>query len=108
MKKPTKKEVDKIFSIADTDNSGTLEFDEFISVLQKIRSDNETEYREIFNVFDTDGNGQIDRSQLIQAFQRMGESLTPAEVDLLLEQYDTDHNGIIDFNELCQMMKSLY
>ncbi|OHT15765.1 calmodulin-4-like protein [Tritrichomonas foetus] len=108
MKKPSPSEVEAIFKIADTDGNGTIEFDEFINAMQKIRTDQETEYRDIFNSFDIDGDGKINREELVLAFNKMGESLSPVEVDLLLEQFDTDGNGSICFNELCRMLKSLY
>ena len=76
--------------------------------MKKIRTSQENEYLEIFKSFDTNGDGKIEKKELQEAFHRMGETLTPAEIDVLLEQFDLNGDEIIDFEELCQMMKALY
>ena len=66
----------------------------------------ETDIREAFTIFDNDGNGQISRSELRHVMMNMGEKLSEAECDYLVEEADTDGDGNINFDEFVCMMKS--
>ena len=77
------------------------------SALFQIDSDlEETDIREAFTIFDNDGNGQISRSELRHVMMNMGEKLSEAECDYLVEEADTDGDGNINFDEFVCMMKS--
>jgi Ca2+-binding EF-hand superfamily protein len=51
----------------DTNNNGTIEFNEFLVLMSKKMKEQETEdeMREAFKVFDKDGNGYISASGMI-------------------------------------------
>ena len=56
----------------------------------------EDELRKAFEVFDKDGSGTIDSDELRQVLRTMGENLTEAEIEELIQQADRDGNGSID------------
>merc|ERR1712088_1147113 len=67
----------------DTDNSGTVEFNEF----------------------DNDGNGYIEADELRQKLEEMsGEAVTEAEVADMIKQVDMDGDGKINYEEFKKLM----
>jgi calcium-dependent protein kinase len=58
-------EVDKIMEMADTDNSGSIEFSEWVVVsinLSKVLT--EEKFKAAFDIFDRDKTGKIDNDEL--------------------------------------------
>ena len=75
-----KDEVDAIIRHVDADDSGTIDFDEFLTLMSDPKFSNKDEHREVFNMFDKDGNGYISASELKTAFRNIGQlshSLSP-------------------------------
>ena len=105
--KVTPHTIDKIFEIADADDNGTIEFNEFVAAMRTILGDKEQQLRNTFKMFDLDNNGTIDKKELGSAFKALGDEISNTEVNMIFDEYDTDHNGQIDFNEFCAMVKSL-
>src|SRR5690606_30070002 len=62
--------------------NGTIEFPEFLSMMQRRmkNTDNEEQIREAFKVFDKNGSGYIEISELKHVLTTIGEKLTPEEV----------------------------
>jgi Ca2+-binding EF-hand superfamily protein len=59
-------ELDRLFRRLDADGSGTLQYEEFLRLLQLLNPLfpcplSELQARELFDLFDTDGSGTIDR-----------------------------------------------
>ena len=77
--------------------NGTIDFEEFVMMMSKQSSSKETDLRRAFEIFDADGNGTIDKNELRQAMERLGERLTDADLDQMMNEADTDGNGEIDF-----------
>lgn len=99
--------VERVFAFADTDKSGTIEFEEFIQALDAFRLDRVTEAQSVFKALDIDGNGAIDGNEFIQACASIGITMNGNDVALLFETYDSNHDGQIDFDEFCVLMRSL-
>merc|ERR1719454_2637798 len=75
----------------DTDNSGTVEFNEFVDCLTPCLTRKE---------FDNDGNGYIEADELRQKLEEMsGEAVTEAEVADMIKQVDMDGDGKINYEE---------
>ena len=58
--------LEKLIQIADTDQSGVVEFSEFVAIMadQKDMDMDKEELEEAFQEFDKDGNGVISKSEL--------------------------------------------
>ncbi|KAL1327338.1 hypothetical protein HN51_037398 [Arachis hypogaea] len=52
----------------------------------------------IFKNFDANGDGQISSSELGEALKTLG-SVTPEEVQRMMEELDTDGDGFISYEE---------
>lgn len=71
----SKEEIDLIIRSVDADNSGTIDFDEFLALMLDPRFNNpdKDEHRQVFEMFDTDGSGHISVAELKSAFRSLGQ-----------------------------------
>ena len=110
-----------IFQLLDTDGSGTISEEEFVSGIAMLNNQMPGESlkienpAELYRTFDNDGNGEIDIQEFCQALQdsatlknvtasldsKQVESLQQNNEMLLLafKYLDTDHRGAIDRDE---------
>merc|ERR1719474_1558216 len=105
----TDSEVDAVFSLGDKDQSGGIDYQEFIalmlpnstSILQRIAS----QFRSIqavkdgFKRIDTNGDGAISRQELKQ-----GMHLSDQELDVIFALGDIDQDGEISMAEFIPLM----
>jgi calmodulin len=106
---PTDAEIADMINEVDVDGNGTIEFSEFIAMMEKKLSalDPQTvndEMYQAFKVFDKDGNGFICREELKEAMQNLGEQLCDNDIDEMIAEADLDKNGLIDYQEFICMM----
>jgi len=103
---PTEAELQDMVNEVDKDGTGNIDFPEFLSMMaMKISEENaEEELREAFRVFDGDGNGYIDRKELGLMMRFMGESLTEAEIQMIIDEADSNRDGLIDYTEFFRLM----
>ena len=60
-------DIEKIFKSIDTDNSGNIEYTEFISAsIEKNIYLKEEKLKEAFKLFDADGSGKISRAEIVK------------------------------------------
>ena len=104
--KISREEVDEIFRKADTDNSGFIDYDEFIAAtMNKNRLFSVQNLNDAFKLFDKDGSGTITVDEIKSV---IGESLADDDVwTELLKQADSDGNGEIDIDEFINMMREI-
>ena len=103
---PTEPELEDMLHIADLDGNGTLDFAEFLLMMErKINEiDHEAEIKSAFKVYDRDGNGFISADELKYMMTQLGEPLTDEEVDELIRVADVDNDGQINYEEFVQCM----
>jgi len=103
---PTQAEVKEI--VRTIGGKGTVEFPEFISMMQKRmkHTDNDEQIREAFKVFDKSGTGFIEVAELRHVLTTLGEKLTREEVDGVLKEADADNDGKINLADFLRVMKS--
>ncbi len=107
---PTDDELHLMMKSVDTDQNGSVDFDEFICMMRAHLHDEEhaptpeDELKEVFNVFDKDGNGFISFEELKLAMINLGERLTTEELKAMMSAADTDGDGQINFEEFTAMM----
>ncbi|KAG8739215.1 calmodulin-like 3 [Ceratobasidium sp. 414] len=98
--KPTSEELHMMMAEVDLDHSGTIDFEEFLAMMDEKMQDvsAEDEMREAFRVFDQDGSGQLSPEELKTMMNSLGENLTDSEVQQMIQEADTDGDGQIDYN----------
>lgn len=118
---PTDAELQDMINEVDVDGDGTINFDEFLSMMKKKfkDTDNEEEIRQAFQVFDKDGNGMISAKELKAVMESLGallgllkwiiaishrdvlvdlgENLSDKEVDAMMLEADQDGDGNINY-----------
>ncbi|RMZ96257.1 calmodulin-beta-like isoform X1 [Brachionus plicatilis] len=86
----------------DYDNSGTVDFEEFIGMMAKFRKSKQEmddELREIFKIFDRNQDGFIDSTELKDVLNRLGENITDEEVMEMIKEADVDGDKMVSYNE---------
>jgi len=103
---PTEGELQDMINEIDIDGSGTIDFNEFLSLMARKGQDQdiEEELVEAFKVFDRDGNGLISAAELRYVMVNLGEKLTDEEVNDMILEADIDSDGHINFEEFKRMM----
>ena len=95
--------VEEIFKSIDTDNSGVINYTEFIAAsLDKRIYLQEEKLKDAFKLFDIDGSGKISKNEIANILK---VELNSEEVDKIFTKYDLNKDGEIDFNEFLNMMK---
>ena len=96
---------EEIFKSIDTDNSGCIEYTEFISAcIEKNLYLNEEKLKDAFKLFDADNSGKISRAEIEKVLHSSKHS---KEVDAIMDKHDINKDGEIDFNEFLSMMKEI-
>ena len=106
---PSEGDLIEMINSVDDNGDNEIDFEEFL-VLMKCRigeRDPEKELRDAFAVFDSDGSGSIDRKELKRLMKKLGQALTEAELDAMMDEVDTNGDGEISFEEFKAMMVSL-
>ena len=96
-----------IKSVDDNGECG-IDFEEFL-LLMKSRighRDPEQELRDAFAVFDSDGSGAIDRKELKRLMKKLGQALSEAEIDAMMNEVDENGDGEISFEEFKALMQN--
>lgn len=93
---------DKLFAMVDLDGNGTIEFEEFVSVIAMYCMFTKNEIlRFCFDCFDTDKSGTIDEREFVKlcrAINGVAPSF-PANFKKALEDFDVDEDGLINYKE---------
>jgi Ca2+-binding EF-hand superfamily protein len=85
----------------DLDRSGSIDFDEFKTLMISRRGDRQSRLKLAFSVFDKDGSGHITAGEMTSVMSQVG--LTKAELDEMIKEVDEDGDGSIDFAEFCKL-----
>jgi calmodulin len=102
---PMKHVLDKVIEEVDSNQNGTLDFDEFeviMNIFRKRMGFSKEEYDEIsslFQRFDRDKNGNMDTKEVHVALRWLGFSMTTEAADALIAEVDEDQSGQIDLKE---------
>ncbi|XP_046336651.1 calmodulin-like [Haliotis rufescens] len=105
---PTEGELQDMITEVDENESGTIEFPEFMTMMSK-RMKEETpkeELYEAFQVFDKDGNGYISTTELRHVMTNLGEKLTEEEAEEMMKTADSSGDGRINYAEFTKVMMS--
>lgn len=96
----------EMFKSMDTDNSGTITFEELKAGLPKLGTRlSESEIRQLMEAADVDGNGTIDYIEFITATMHMNRMEKEEHLYTAFEYFDKDKSGYITMEELEQALK---
>lgn len=87
----------------DKDNSGVLDFDEFLKLATR-RSEfkpNKQELMKVFRIFDITGKGKISKGDLKKIAEELGEEMSDEELKKMIKKADKDDDGFVTFNDFC-------
>ena len=127
------KAFEEIFLSVDVDNSGSIDFQEFLRFISMIKSgklssidvkfdiglgDMEAaQYKRFFDEADVDGNGELDEDEIRKLFHLINDdrkskgeefwSFTNDQIDRLFAEIDADKSGTVDFSEFTVLINRL-
>lgn len=103
---PTTEEVQSFLEQYDTNNSGKIEFNEFVKIYNDHlrNSQSEEDLVNAFKVFDRDGNGVITTSELKEVMTNLGDKLSDEEAEAMIRDADADGDGVVDYKEFIKFM----
>ena len=111
----TKQEIDVIFTAADVDGNGEIDYEEFIALMCPSASDivekfrgkykNLNDVKAAFKMFDRNGDGALSKDELASAMKSSGESYSDIEVNAIFSLGDVDGDGEITLEEFIALMK---
>ena len=95
---PSKDELEEMINEVDDDDTGSIEFPEFLLLMSKKMKDTgvEDEIKEAFKLFDKHGKGTIGVGELRDA---MLEVMTDEQVDEMMQDADFKGDGNVDYEE---------
>ncbi|KAJ9181257.1 hypothetical protein P3X46_009405 [Hevea brasiliensis] len=97
-------EIIGLMQAADIDNSGTIDYGEFIAAMLHLNKiDKKDHLFSAFSYFDKDGSGYITQDELQQACDQFG--LGDIQLADLIREVDQDNDGRIDYSEFVDMMQ---
>nr|UEN74727.1 calcium-dependent protein kinase [Silybum marianum] len=96
----------EMFKSMDTDNSGTITFEELKAGLPKLGTKlSESEVRQLMEAADVDGNGTIDYIEFISATMHLNRVEREDHLYKAFEYFDNDKSGYITVEELEHALK---
>merc|ERR1712025_110826 len=101
----------RIVDVLDQDESGEIDFKEFVQGMSQFSSqgDKETKLRFAFRIYDMDSDGFISNGELFQVLKMMvGSNLKDTQlqqiVDKTVRSVDANQDGKISFEEFCKIV----
>lgn len=97
--------VDKIMKEVDSDNSGFIDYNEFLKAAVDIQTFASPQYlQSAFNLFDKDSSGKISIEELKIV---LGQDRDPEVFDEIIKQVDKNGDGEIDIDEFAAILKNM-
>ena len=101
-------EIKEIIEENELEGNEQINFENFISIVNKRERDfdNEESIIKAFKVFDKEGNGLININELKSIMLNVGNNLSEAEINELLMEADSDMDGFINYEEFIRSLLS--
>jgi len=102
-------EVEQMFAAVDTDNSGFIDYTEFVvAATNQQNLTSQEKLQAAFKMFDKDDSGKISADEIREVLCFGGTNQLSVEaVDQIIKQVDENGDGEIEFEEFVAMMKGL-
>ena len=104
--KLTEEDLKEMIKEVDSDYNGTIEFSEFVQLMESKMKDNDSEEEifEAFKIFDKKGNGHVSKNDIKNVMNSLHEPLAQEEIDEIMKTWDLDKDGYLNFEEFKNMM----
>ena len=101
-------EIKEVIDEVDEDKNGTIDFQEFLSLMARKMKiiDKEDELINSFKVLDLNGNGKISKYELRYIILSTESGFTGNDVDELLKIAEIDEDGNIDLHDFIKTLMS--
>ena len=101
-------EIKEVIDEVDEDKNGTIDFQEFLSLMARKMKiiDKEDELIDAFKVLDLNGNGKISKYELRYIILSTESGFTGNDVDELLKITEIDEDGNIDLHDFIKTLMS--
>ncbi|KAL8541381.1 hypothetical protein ACS0TY_002585 [Phlomoides rotata] len=99
-----RKEVQKIFEVADLDGDGFIDFNEFVEMQKRDGGVKTMDLHRAFQAFDKDNDGKITVEEVYDLLRRLGERCTLQDCQKMVRAVDVNGDGVIDSDEFITMM----
>jgi len=103
-------EIKGMIAELDSDGSGEIDFEEFITFMQMTQTQEElTEEEEViraFQTFDKDGNGKLSLDEFKFILCSLGDKFTEQECLEIFKEVDSDGDGNLDYREFVNFWKT--
>lgn len=101
-------EVEKMFKTVDSDNSGFIDYTEFVVAAMNEDELNSNDFlKAAFKMFDKDGSGIISADEIKSVLGFGDNACAPGVLDAIVKQVDENGDGEISFEEFVAMMKKI-
>lgn len=106
-------QIDFYLGLGDSDNNGTLDFNEFMFLIMISQSDFEDVKKsaEVFDKFDSNKNGKLEKVEVSECFKAIGMNFGSDEKNDTFEELfsilDLDNSGYLNKIEFYMMIEAL-
>lgn len=108
---PGEDDVDSMIALADQDNSGAVDFAEFLSLVRPKMSPRspslgDQALNEIFRVLDRNGDGVLCEEDLSGVMESLGQALSEEDVRSMMVMATGSERQDVTFQDFCKLMSS--
>ncbi|CAL6107632.1 EF_hand domain-containing protein [Hexamita inflata] len=104
----TSKNIAATIIVADDNENGTLDFEEFSQFLYSFLNAKSNDLKSIlFFICDGDQSGRIDASELVQVLEKLGSKTELNKAEQLIEMFSDRLDGTIDYKGFIKLMIQL-
>ena len=106
----SKKEVEEMIAEINTSGTGELDFEEFVTLMQKqiqyIDETDEDIVLKAFKSFDKDHDGKITNYEFRYILSQLGDPFTEEQCDILFKECDLDNDGILAYEDFINFWRN--
>ena len=101
-------EIKEMIDIVDEDKNGTIDFQEFLHLMDRKMKiiDKEEELLDAFNILDRDGSGKISKYELRYIIMSTDSKIKGDDIEDIIKTIGTDEEGKIDLQDFIDILMS--